>query len=220
MSRRAPPSGVGSAGRPRQRPVRGRVQGPGSGAVGEAVPHPRAVPAKPDSVARLPSTGSARLVLGDGLVRRSAMASRMRFRSTMRPSLDGAGRVLQQLADPMRALGEMVCVTRPCGRVVVADLDQESLVIEVPGVPADLVTGVRAWRRDASYRNGTFARRIPHLLGRRAWWRFRSPPSRWCSPTRGATSAARIGRLRLRAWRSLRLGRQAAVAGWARPRCR
>lgn len=69
------------------------------------------------------------------------MARRVRFRSTMRPSLDGAGLVLQQLADPVRALGEMVCVTRPCGRVVVADLDQESLVIEVPGVPADLVTG-------------------------------------------------------------------------------
>ena len=74
-------------------------------------------------------------------VRRPAMARRIRFRSTMRPSLDGAGWVLQQLADPVRALDEMVCVTRPCGRVVVADLDQESLVIEVPGVPADLVTG-------------------------------------------------------------------------------
>jgi ubiquinone/menaquinone biosynthesis C-methylase UbiE len=69
------------------------------------------------------------------------MARRMRFRSTMRSSLDGAGWVLQQLVDPVRALGEMVCVTRPCGRVVVADLDQESLMIEVPGVPADLVTG-------------------------------------------------------------------------------
>jgi hypothetical protein len=53
---------------------------------------------------------------------------------------------VQQLADPVRALGEMVCVTRPCGRIVVADLDQESLVIEVPSVPADLVTGVKAWR--------------------------------------------------------------------------
>ena len=81
-------------------------------------------------------------MLGDGLVRRPAMARRMRFRSTMRPSLDG----VQQFADPVRALGEMVCVTRPCGRIVVADLDQESLVIEVPSVPADLVTGVKAWR--------------------------------------------------------------------------
>jgi hypothetical protein len=48
---------------------------------------------------------------------------------------------------------------------VVADPDQESLVIEVPGVPAGLVAKVKAWRRDASYRNGTFARRLPHLLG-------------------------------------------------------
>src|SRR6266536_5576581 len=35
-----PPSAAGSAGRPRQRPVRGRVQGPGRGAAGEAVPTP------------------------------------------------------------------------------------------------------------------------------------------------------------------------------------
>jgi hypothetical protein len=121
------------AGRPRQRLVRGRVQGPGRGAEGEAVPTCELSQAQPDSVTRLPSTESARLVLGDGLVRRSAMARCMRFRSTMRPSLDGAGRVLQQLTDLLRALGEMVCVTRPCSRVVGADLDQESLVIEVPG---------------------------------------------------------------------------------------
>jgi hypothetical protein len=39
-------------------------------------------------------------------------------------------------------------------------------VIEAPGGPADLVARVNAWRRDASSCNGTFARRIPHLLGR------------------------------------------------------
>src|SRR6266540_5462362 len=37
-------SGVGSAGWPRQRPVRGRVQGPGCGAEGEAVPTPVSCP--------------------------------------------------------------------------------------------------------------------------------------------------------------------------------
>jgi hypothetical protein len=40
------------------------------------------------------------------------------------------------------------------------------VVIEAPGGPADLVARVNAWRRDASSCNGTFARRIPHLLGR------------------------------------------------------
>ena len=50
-----------------------------------------------------------------------------------------ADRVLQHLADPVRALGELVRVTRPGGRVVVADPDQESLVIEVPGVRAGLL---------------------------------------------------------------------------------
>jgi SAM-dependent methyltransferase len=77
-----------------------------------------------------------------------------------------ADRVLQHLADPVRALGELVRVSRPGGRVVVADPDQESLVIEVPGVPGELVARVKAWRRDASYRHGTFARRVPRLLGR------------------------------------------------------
>lgn len=76
-----------------------------------------------------------------------------------------ADRVLQHVGDPVGALGEMVRVTRLGGRVVVADPDQESLVIEVPGVPAGLVAKVKAWRRDASYRNGTFARRVPCLLG-------------------------------------------------------
>lgn len=75
-----------------------------------------------------------------------------------------ADRVLQHLTDPVRALGELVRVTRPGGRVVIADPDQESLVVEVPGVRAELVAKVKAWRRDAGYRNGTFARRLPHLL--------------------------------------------------------
>jgi hypothetical protein len=49
----------------------------------------------------------------------------------------------QRGASAFNGVGEMVCVTRPCGRFVVADLDQESLMIEVPSVPVDLVTGVK-----------------------------------------------------------------------------
>jgi SAM-dependent methyltransferase len=75
-----------------------------------------------------------------------------------------ADRVLQHLADPVRALGEMVRVTRPWRPGRGRRSRSGIVVMEVPGVPADLVTRVKAWRRDASYRNGTLARRIPHLL--------------------------------------------------------
>ncbi len=47
-----------------------------------------------------------------------------------------ADRVLQHLSDPVGALAEMVRVTEPGGTVVVADPDQESLVIRVPGYVA------------------------------------------------------------------------------------
>jgi SAM-dependent methyltransferase len=76
-----------------------------------------------------------------------------------------ADRVLQHLAAPEAALAEMVRVTRPGGAVVVADPDQGSLVVEVPGAPPALVERVVAGRRDRGYRNGTLARRLPALLG-------------------------------------------------------
>ena len=46
-----------------------------------------------------------------------------------------ADRVLQHLADPVACLQEMARVCRPGGRLVIADPDQETLVISVPGVP-------------------------------------------------------------------------------------
>jgi len=72
-----------------------------------------------------------------------------------------ADRVLQHLPDPLAALGEMIRVTRSNGRVIVADPDQESLVIHVPGVPADLVARVKETRRDVGYRNGRLASALP-----------------------------------------------------------
>ena len=62
---------------------------------------------------------------------------------------------------PTAALAEMVHVTRPGGRVVVADPDQGSLVISVPGVRTELVAAVRRLRRDVGYRNGTLVRDLP-----------------------------------------------------------
>ncbi len=77
-----------------------------------------------------------------------------------------ADRVLEHLDDPDAALAEMVRVTRPGGRVVVADPDQGSLVIQVPGVRPELIAAVRRLRRDVGYRNGTLARELPERFAR------------------------------------------------------
>jgi SAM-dependent methyltransferase len=75
-----------------------------------------------------------------------------------------ADRVFQHLDDPMRALREMMRVTRRGGRVVVADPDQESLVIHVPGVRSELVDRVKRLRRDVGYRNGRLASTLPEAF--------------------------------------------------------
>jgi SAM-dependent methyltransferase len=77
-----------------------------------------------------------------------------------------ADRVLQHVSDPTAAVAEMIRVTRTGGVVVAAEPDQESLVIAVPGVSADLCDRVKALRRDVGYRNGRLASRLPELFGR------------------------------------------------------
>jgi SAM-dependent methyltransferase len=81
-------------------------------------------------------------------------------------SLGGAraDRVVQHLADPVAGVREMVRVVAPAGRVVVADPDQETLVIQVPGVRASVLDRLRALRRDRGYRNGRFISHVPALL--------------------------------------------------------
>jgi len=72
-----------------------------------------------------------------------------------------ADRVVQHVGDPLTAVAEMVRVTRSGGRVVVADPDQETLVIHVPGVDQALPDRVKALRRDVGYRNGRFVTTLP-----------------------------------------------------------
>src|SRR5687767_10818059 len=73
-------------------------------------------------------------------------------------------RVLQHLVDPDRAMLELCRCLRPGGRLVIADPDQQTLTIAVPGVPASLIGRVRRMRRDVGYRNGTLASRLPEML--------------------------------------------------------
>lgn len=79
-----------------------------------------------------------------------------------------ADRVLQHLADPVQALSEMARVVADGGRVVIAEPDQESLVVHVPGVRQSVLDRLKALRRDVGYRHGRLISTIPeslHLLG-------------------------------------------------------
>lgn len=75
-----------------------------------------------------------------------------------------ADRVLQHLDDPAAALAELERVLLPGGRLVVADPDQQTLSISVPGVPDRLTSTVRRLRRDVGYRNGRFASTVAGTL--------------------------------------------------------
>jgi SAM-dependent methyltransferase len=75
-----------------------------------------------------------------------------------------ADRVVQHLARPVEALREMVRVVTIGSRIVIADPDQESLVIEVPGVRQSVLDRVKALRRDVGYRNGRLISRVPQLF--------------------------------------------------------
>ena len=57
-------------------------------------------------------------------------------------------------------------MVEPGGTIVLADPDQESLVIQVPGVRSSVLQRVKALRRDAGYRNGSWISTAPAILER------------------------------------------------------
>jgi SAM-dependent methyltransferase len=77
-------------------------------------------------------------------------------------SFDGAwaDRTFQHLADPLVALDEMVRAVKPGGRVVVADPDYGTQVVDVPD--QELAQRILRFRADHGLRNG----RLAHQMGR------------------------------------------------------
>ncbi|HWF17371.1 MAG TPA: methyltransferase domain-containing protein [Acidimicrobiales bacterium] len=75
-----------------------------------------------------------------------------------------ADRVFQHLEKPDAALAELARVCRPGGKVVLADPDQETLSITVPGIPQEMSDRVKRLRRDIGYRNGRLVATLPTAL--------------------------------------------------------
>ncbi|MEV8513768.1 methyltransferase domain-containing protein [Dactylosporangium sp. NPDC051484] len=73
-----------------------------------------------------------------------------------------ADRVLQHLADPRAAVAEMVRVTVPGGRIVLADPDYDTQVLDIED--QDVARAVLRFRADHALRNGTLAHRHAGIL--------------------------------------------------------
>ncbi|HUF01800.1 MAG TPA: methyltransferase domain-containing protein [Gaiellaceae bacterium] len=75
-----------------------------------------------------------------------------------------ADRTFQHLSDPEAALAELVRVTKPGGRIVTADPDYDTQVVDV--ADQELARRVLRFRADHALRNGTLAHRMGRLFVR------------------------------------------------------
>jgi len=62
------------------------------------------------------------------------------------------------------AVREIARCVRRGGRLAIADPDQQTMTLSVPGVPTDLVNRVRRLRRDIGYRSGKYVSALPAML--------------------------------------------------------
>jgi len=73
-------------------------------------------------------------------------------------------RVIQHVPEPELAVRELARCIRRGGRLAIADPDQQTLTLSVPGAPTDLVNRVRRLRRDIGYRSGKYVSSLPTML--------------------------------------------------------
>jgi SAM-dependent methyltransferase len=76
-----------------------------------------------------------------------------------------ADRILQHLTDPYRAVDELVRIVRPGGRVVLADPDYDTQVLDI--ADQHLARRVLRFRADVLLHNGTLAHQHPGILAAR-----------------------------------------------------
>jgi SAM-dependent methyltransferase len=127
-----------------------------------------------DDARRLIETSGAAVVAVDFSRRMAAEAARRGLRSSVTadavslPFADGAcdgcwsDRTFQHLADPDRALREIIRVTRSSGRILIVDPDYDTQVMEFPD--QDLARRVLRFRAEQGLRNGSLARHMPAVF--------------------------------------------------------
>lgn len=119
---------------------------------------------------RVVGTDSSRAMIAEAVKRNARAGAKVEFVQADAHCLDMAGdqfdlclatSVFQHLADPMQALGELVRVARPGGRIVLNETDWDTQVVDADNI--EVTRKVVSFMSD-SIKNGTVARRLPGMM--------------------------------------------------------